>query len=159
MASQSKDNTLYTLGILPTLMGIGHLAPVIGAIYSATGSYQFPWAVLGMIGTASTLIDCMWLIYLFLPNLKADFYSRIAHDTHKDVPLSARPREWVWKTWIYSLWTMVFFFTFFSGIHSAWEMYRFSLIGLCWGTPCVPTFSSSAGLHFFKPKTVVSISV
>jgi 4-hydroxybenzoate polyprenyltransferase len=37
-------------------------------------------------------------------------------------------------------------------------MYQFSLIGLGMGTPCIPHFSTSSGLHLFKPKSIVSVS-
>jgi hypothetical protein len=53
------DPTLFSLGMMPFLMGVGHLAPAIGAIRTATGTYQLPGALLGMIGTASALVDCM----------------------------------------------------------------------------------------------------
>lgn len=51
---------LFSLGVMPVLMGLGHLAPAIGAIHSATRSYQYPIALLGMIGTAAALVDCKW---------------------------------------------------------------------------------------------------
>lgn len=59
MPIDSRGESLYSLGVLPALMGIGHLAPAIGAIHSVTGEYQFPVALLGMIGAASCLVDCM----------------------------------------------------------------------------------------------------
>lgn len=58
MATSTQDNTLFSVGVLPVLMGLGHLAPAMGAIRTATGSYQFPGAVLGMVGTAAALVDC-----------------------------------------------------------------------------------------------------
>jgi hypothetical protein len=58
MANSSRGHTFYSLGVMPVLMGLGHLAPAIGAIHTATGSYQYPGALLGMIGTAAALVDC-----------------------------------------------------------------------------------------------------
>lgn len=54
----SRTNLFASLGLMPALMGLGHLAPAIGAIHTATGSYQFPGRVLGLIGTISALVDC-----------------------------------------------------------------------------------------------------
>ena len=56
----SRTDTFYSLGLMPTLMGLGHLAPAIGAIQTATGSYQFPGRLLGLIGTVSALVDCTY---------------------------------------------------------------------------------------------------
>ena len=39
-------------------MGLGHLAPVIGTIRAATGSYQFPVPLLGMVATGAAIVDC-----------------------------------------------------------------------------------------------------
>ena len=58
MAKTPGGNTIFSLGVLPVLMGLGHLAPAIGAIHTATGTYQYPGALLGMIGTAAALVDC-----------------------------------------------------------------------------------------------------
>lgn len=46
------------LVVIPLLMGLGHLAPAIGAIRTATGTYQFPIALLGMIAIGAALVDC-----------------------------------------------------------------------------------------------------
>lgn len=54
----SRTNLFASLGLMPALMGLGHLVPAIGAIHTATGSYQFPGRVLGLIGTISALVDC-----------------------------------------------------------------------------------------------------
>lgn len=43
---------------MPALMGVGHLAPAIGAIQATTGSYQFPVKLLGLIGALSAIVDC-----------------------------------------------------------------------------------------------------
>ena len=58
MTIASRGSWLFSLGLMPLLMGLGHLAPAIGAIYAATGSYQFPVPLLGMIGSAAALVDC-----------------------------------------------------------------------------------------------------
>jgi hypothetical protein len=50
--------SFYSLGLMPTLIGLGHLVPAVGAIHTATGIYQFPWPLLGMISTSATLVDC-----------------------------------------------------------------------------------------------------
>lgn len=60
MDNCARGNMLFSLGVMPVLMGLGHLAPAIGAIHSATRSYQYPIALLGMIGTAAALVDCKW---------------------------------------------------------------------------------------------------
>ena len=57
---------------MPILMGLGHLIPAIGAIHTATGSYQFPSAVLGMIGTAAALVDCRLRPSVFVDILNTD---------------------------------------------------------------------------------------
>jgi hypothetical protein len=54
----SRTNLLFSLGVIPAFMGLGHLAPAIGAIHTATGLYQFPGRLLGLIGTISALVDC-----------------------------------------------------------------------------------------------------
>lgn len=59
MAKVSGGNTFSSLGFLPFLMALGHLVPAIGASYIATGTYQFPGALLGMIAAATALVDCM----------------------------------------------------------------------------------------------------
>ena len=56
----SRTNLFYSLGVMPALMGLGHLAPAIGAIHTATGSYQFSGRLLGLIGTISALVDCTY---------------------------------------------------------------------------------------------------
>lgn len=56
----SRTNLLYSLGVIPVFMGLGHLAPAIGAIHTATGSYRFPGRLFGLIGTISALVDCTY---------------------------------------------------------------------------------------------------
>lgn len=51
-------NTFNRLVVIPVLMGLGHLAPAIGAIRTVTGTYQFPSALLGMIAAGAALVDC-----------------------------------------------------------------------------------------------------
>lgn len=51
-------NVYIHLFVIPVLMGLGHLAPAIGAIRAATGTYQFPVALFGMIVTGAALVDC-----------------------------------------------------------------------------------------------------
>jgi hypothetical protein len=46
--------------LMPAFMGLGHLAPAIGAIQTATGSYKFPGKLLWLIGTISAVVDCTW---------------------------------------------------------------------------------------------------
>ncbi|KND93730.1 hypothetical protein TOPH_01647 [Tolypocladium ophioglossoides CBS 100239] len=135
-SSSSRGHPFFSLGVMPALMGLGHLAPVLAAIYTATGLVQFPPALLGMIGTAAALVD--------------------SYDTYKDVPLPQRPRKWVWNIWMCSLWAVVLVCTYYSGFQTAIQMYRFSFIGLCWGTPCIPVMSPASGfrLRLCKPKTV-----
>lgn len=58
----SRSDALYSLGVMPALMGLGHLAPAVGAIQTATGTYQFPGTLLGLIGTISALVDCTYCI-------------------------------------------------------------------------------------------------
>jgi hypothetical protein len=57
-ANSSQWNQFYIIGLMPFLMGFGHLVPAIGAIHTATGSYQYPWALFGMIITSAALVDC-----------------------------------------------------------------------------------------------------
>ena len=54
-----REGSFAALVLLPVLMGIGHVLPAVGAIQTATGAYQFPIPVLGMIGATSALVDCM----------------------------------------------------------------------------------------------------
>lgn len=61
--NEGKPYSLYFktfshLFITPVLMGLGHLAPAIGAIRAATGIYQFPVSLFGMIATGAALVDC-----------------------------------------------------------------------------------------------------
>jgi len=58
MAKLSGGDTFFSLGVLPFLMALGHLSPTIGASQIATGTYQFPGALLGMLTAATTLVDC-----------------------------------------------------------------------------------------------------
>ncbi|KAE9378694.1 hypothetical protein N431DRAFT_553103 [Stipitochalara longipes BDJ] len=131
----SRTNTFYSLGLIPTLMGLGHLAPSIGAIQAATGSYQFPGRLLGLIGTISAVVDSI--------------------DTYKDIPLSSRPSKWVWKIWVYGLWAIVLACTVLSGMPTAIDIYQFLPLGLLWGIPCIPRFSTSNSLFLTKPKTLL----
>ncbi|PGH04562.1 hypothetical protein GX51_03393 [Blastomyces parvus] len=135
MIPTSRSDALYRLGLMPALMGLGHLAPAIGAIHTALGSYRFPRALLWLIGTASALVD--------------------SQDTYKDLPPPSRPRKWIWRLWIYSLWAIIMTCTFLSGMETSIRIYQFSLIGLLWGTPCIPHFSASSGMNLSKPKTVL----
>lgn len=64
LTKMSRTNTLYSLGVLPAMMGLGHLAPAIGAIETATGSYQFPVSLLGLIATISGLVDGKFQLHL-----------------------------------------------------------------------------------------------
>lgn len=51
-------NTFYSLGLMPALISLGHLAPAIGAIRTITGSYQFPVELLGLIAAITVVVDC-----------------------------------------------------------------------------------------------------
>ncbi|EEA23479.1 hypothetical protein PMAA_100670 [Talaromyces marneffei ATCC 18224] len=57
MPNNLSLNSFNRLVVIPVLMGLGHLAPAIGAIRAATGTYQFPVALLGMIATGAALVD------------------------------------------------------------------------------------------------------
>ncbi|KAH7395905.1 hypothetical protein BKA64DRAFT_674923 [Cadophora sp. MPI-SDFR-AT-0126] len=129
----SRSNLFASLGLMPALMGLGHLAPAIGAIHTATGSYQFPGRVLGLIGTISALVDSI--------------------DKYKDTPLSRRPRKWVWKTWIYSLSAICLVCAFMSGLQTVTLVLRALPLGLLWSARCVPLFSKSGGVLLIKPKS------
>ncbi|KAK0101344.1 hypothetical protein ONS95_006520 [Cadophora gregata] len=129
----SRTNLFASLGLMPALMGLGHLAPAIGAIHTATGSYQFPGSVLGLIGTISALVDSI--------------------DKYKDTPLSRRPRKWVWKTWTYSLSAICVACAFMSGLQTVLLVLRPLPLGLLWSARCVPLFSKSGGLLLIKPKS------
>ncbi|KAH8817504.1 hypothetical protein F5884DRAFT_853918 [Xylogone sp. PMI_703] len=131
----SRTNTFYSLGLMPALIALGHLAPAIGAIQTATGSYQFPGRLLGLIATITTIVDSV--------------------DTYKDIPVSSRPSKWVWKTWVYGLWAIVLVCTALSGLQTAIDIYRVLPLGLLWGVPCIPRFSVSNGLALTKPKTLL----
>ncbi|KAK7415564.1 hypothetical protein QQX98_005810 [Neonectria punicea] len=131
----SRTNTFYSLGLMPALMGLGHLAPAIGAIQTATGSYQFPGKLLGLIGTISAVVDSI--------------------DTYKDIAQTSRPSKWVWKTWVYGLWAIVLACTVTLDLQTAYEIYRVLPLGLLWGVPCIPRFSTSKGLALSKPKTLL----
>lgn len=156
IAIMSRTDTFYSLGLMPALMGLGHLAPAIGAIQTATGSYQFPLPLLGLIGTISGLVDCAYSkisLPCVLPDANDDW--NVAIDTYKDVPLSSRPQKWIWKTWTYGLWAIVAACTMMSGWQTAIIVYRVLPLGLLWGAPCIPSFSKSNRLSLTKPKTLV----
>ncbi|PVH84681.1 hypothetical protein DL98DRAFT_610086 [Cadophora sp. DSE1049] len=121
----SRTNLFASLGLMPALMGLGHLAPAIGAIHTATGSYQFPGRVLGLI----------------------------AIDKYKDTPLSRRPRKWIWKTWTYSLSAICLVCAFMSGLQTVILVLRALPLGLLWSARCVPLFSKSGGVLLIKPKS------
>ncbi|OJD26188.1 hypothetical protein ACJ73_02434 [Blastomyces percursus] len=78
-----------------------------------------------------------------------------AQDTYKDLRPSSRPRKWIWRLWLYFLWAIVILCTFLAGVETSIRIYQFSLIGLLWGTPCIPHFSPSAGVSLSKPKTML----
>ncbi|RDW94992.1 hypothetical protein BP5796_00755 [Coleophoma crateriformis] len=132
----SRTNLFYSLGVIPAFMGLGHLAPAIGAIHTATGSYQFPGCLLGLIGTISALVDSI--------------------DKYKDVPLSNRPPKWIWKIWTYGLWAIVLVCAVMSGLQTVILVGRVLPVGLLWGTRCIPQFSKSDGLFLTKPKSLLS---
>ncbi|KAF4958034.1 hypothetical protein FSARC_11131 [Fusarium sarcochroum] len=131
----SRTNTFYSLGLMPAFMGLGHLAPAIGAIQTVTGSYQFPAQLLGLIGTISAAVDSM--------------------DTYKDLPPSNRPSNWIWKSWIYGLWAIVLACTVTLDLETIYDIYRVLPLGLLWGIPCIPMFSASKGLVLNKPKALL----
>lgn len=58
MPNSVSLGTFCHIFIIPVLMGLGHLAPAIGAVRTATGTYQFPVALFGMIATGAALVDC-----------------------------------------------------------------------------------------------------
>lgn len=58
MSKSLPRNVYINLFLIPLLMGLGHLAPAIGAIRVATGTYQFPIALFGMIATGAAPVDC-----------------------------------------------------------------------------------------------------
>ncbi|KAI3576199.1 hypothetical protein IWW34DRAFT_808112 [Fusarium oxysporum f. sp. albedinis] len=123
----SRTNTFYSLGVMPGLMGLGHLAPAIGAIQTATGSYHFPVRLLGLI----------------------------AMDTYKDLSPSNRPAKWIWNLWVYGLWAIVLACTATLDLHTIYDIYRVLPLGLAWGIPCVPLYSISKGWILSKPKTLL----
>lgn len=162
MINSPSLNNLQRLVVMPVLMGIGHLAPAIGAIHTVTGTYQFPGALLGMIATGAALVDCKlpkvyWLLLSVISKVGSNYHSaaHTAYDTYKDVPIPNRPPKWIWNIWFYSLWTMVIVCTIYSGFKPAIVMYRFALLGLGWGTPCVPYLMPKCGLRLYKPKDIV----
>lgn len=55
-----RTNTFFSLGLMPIFMGLSHLTPAIGAIRTATGSYQFPGGLFGLIGAITIVVDCMF---------------------------------------------------------------------------------------------------
>ncbi|KAJ4253842.1 hypothetical protein NW762_010237 [Fusarium torreyae] len=131
----SRTNTFYSLGLMPAFMGLGHLAPAIGAIQTVTGSYQFPAKLLGLIGTISAVVDSM--------------------DTYKDLPPSSRPSNWIWKPWAYGLWAIVLACTSTLDLETIYDIYRVLPLGLLWGIPCILLFSASKGFVLSKPKTLL----
>ncbi|KAF4456165.1 hypothetical protein F53441_1649 [Fusarium austroafricanum] len=131
----SRTNTFYSLGLMPALMGLGHLAPAIGAIQTATGSYHFPGRLLGLIGTISAVVDSM--------------------DTYKDLSPSIRPAKWIWNLWVYGLWAIVLACTVTLDTHTIYDIYKVLPLGLVWGIPCVPMYSGSKGWILNKPKTLL----
>lgn len=58
MSKSLPLNAYIHLFVIPLLMGLGHLAPAIGAIRAATITYQSPVALFGMIATGAALVDC-----------------------------------------------------------------------------------------------------
>ena len=58
MPISSRGESLFSVGVLPSLMGLGHLAPVLGSIYAATGDFQHSLPLLAMLGTGAALVDC-----------------------------------------------------------------------------------------------------
>ncbi|KAH7360213.1 hypothetical protein BKA65DRAFT_473374 [Rhexocercosporidium sp. MPI-PUGE-AT-0058] len=125
----SRTNLFQSLGLVPALMGLGHLAPAIGAIHTATGSYQFPGRVLGLIGTVSALVDY--------------------------TPLSRRPRKWIWKTWTCILWSVVLACAAISGFQTVFLVGRALPLGILWSARCIPQYSKSDGLSLIKPKILL----
>ncbi|KAE9373807.1 hypothetical protein N431DRAFT_337271 [Stipitochalara longipes BDJ] len=128
MSNAAREPSFFSIGVMPILMGLGHLAPAMGTIHNATGFYQYPRYILGMI----------------------------TYDTYKDTPLSNRPQKWIWSLWIFFLWSIIFICIVGVGFPAAMQIYRFSLVGMFWGTPCIPFFSQAVGFQVYKPKAVVS---
>lgn len=58
MINSLSFKSLIHLFMIPVLMGLGHLAPAIGAIRAATGTHQFPVTLFGMIATIAALVGC-----------------------------------------------------------------------------------------------------
>ncbi|KAK2770877.1 hypothetical protein FQN53_005346 [Emmonsiellopsis sp. PD_33] len=133
MSSHLRDTTRCSPGLMP-IFALGHIVPAIGAIRTATGSYQYPVAVLGMIALTMGLVD--------------------AHDSYRDVSPTNRPRNRAWKVWMYSLTIAWLLCIVFSGLQTAIQTQRFLLIGMCWQVPCIPLFSVQK-FRLCKPKTVL----
>lgn len=149
----SRENTFHSLGLMPALMGLGHLSPAIGAIHTATGEYHFPLRLLTLIGTISAAVDCRSNIYSFSHRLTNIC---VAMDTYKDLPRSSRPAKWIWSLWIYGLWAIVLACTITLDMETIYDIYRVLPLGLAWGVPCVPLYTTSKGWVLSKPKTLVS---
>ncbi|KIL93917.1 hypothetical protein FAVG1_02479 [Fusarium avenaceum] len=131
----SRKNTFYSLGLMPALMGVGHLAPAIGAIKAITGSYQFPVKLLGLIGALSAIVDSM--------------------DTYKDLSPSDRPSKLIWNIWVYGVWSIVLACTLLLDLKTVYDIYRVLPLGLLWGIPCVPAYTATKGWILSKPKTLL----
>lgn len=52
---------------------------------------------------------------------------------------------------------MIFICSFCIGYQAAMKIYRFSLIGLLWGKPCIPLYSPASGFRLLKPKSAVRV--
>lgn len=152
----SRKNTFYSLGLMPALMGVGHLAPAIGAIQAITGSYQFPVKLLGLIGALSAIVDCKWsfLLYSLYARL---LLTSLAMDTYKDLSPSDRPSKLIWNIWVYGVWSIVLACTLMLDLKTVYDIYRVLPLGLLWGIPCVPAYTATKGWILSKPKTLVSV--
>jgi hypothetical protein len=52
-----RERSLISLCVIPTLMGIGHLPPAIGALWAARGTFENEMALLAMIASTAGIVD------------------------------------------------------------------------------------------------------
>ncbi|KAI9758074.1 MAG: hypothetical protein M4579_003205 [Chaenotheca gracillima] len=127
-----REDAILSLGLLPLLTGLGHLAPSLGGAWAALERPYVDVPCLIMTSTIASIVD--------------------AYDKYKDTPLAARPRRWVWLSWMGLLSGLTIWSTYVCGLSIAIRIHRFLLIGMLWGTPCIPTYSAHKGFIFSKPK-------
>ena len=152
-AEPYRENLILSIGLLPILTGLGHLAPSLGGAMAAVGKPVLDLPVLTMTCSSTVLVDgeLFWMDGNHIPADRCG----TAYDKYRDVPLNTWGVRWACRTWFAALILTMIYSSHLCGFETALRLQRFLAIGMLWGSPCVPMYTAKWGLKMVKPKRVV----